>query len=113
VAPRTRVARDRRATCGVPPGYLGCEALLEDADPLETITDPTSARLRRCATRPARRDSPKGVLYSNRARAARAAVALPSGLGVAEPDAALPSSRCFTPRLGVPYAAVMVGAKIE
>ena len=116
VAPRTRVARAIvvGATRGVPPGYLEYEALLEDADPLEAIIDPDERSAAAMCYTTGTTGQPKGVLYSNRSLVLHAfAVALPSGLGVAEADAALPVVPMFHANAwGVPYAAVMVGAKI-
>jgi fatty-acyl-CoA synthase len=116
VAPRTRVARAIvvGATRDVPPGYLEYEALLEDAGPLEAVTDPDERAAAAMCYTTGTTGQPKGVLYSHRALVLHAfAVALPSGMGVDEPDAVLPVVPMFHANAwGLPYAAVMSGAKI-
>ena len=116
VAPRTRVARAIvvGAARGVPPGNLDYEALLEDAGPLEAITDPDERSAAAMCYTTGTTGQPKGVLYSHRALVLHAfAVALPSGMGVDEPDAVRPVVPMFHANAwGLPYAAVMTGAKI-
>ena len=116
VAPRTRVARPIvvGATRDVPPGYLEYEALIGDANPLEAITDPDERTAAAMCYTTGTTGQPKGVLYSHRALVLHAfAVALPSGLDVDEPDAVLPVVPMFHANAwGLPYAAVMAGAKI-
>jgi fatty-acyl-CoA synthase len=116
VAPRTRVARVIvvGATRDVPPGYLEYEALLGDAAPLEAITDPDERAAAAMCYTTGTTGQPKGVLYSHRALVLHAfAIAMPAGMGVDEPDAVLPVVPMFHVNAwGLPYAAVMVGARL-
>ncbi len=103
VAPRTRVARAIvvGATCGVPPGYLEYEALLEDADPLEPSPIRTSARPRRCATRPARQDSPRACsIRTGPWCCTRSPSPCRPAWAWTSRTPCCPSSRCFTPTPG-------------
>ena len=85
-------ARSSSAPPGTsPPGYLEYEALLGDADPLEAIADPDERVAAAMCHTTGTTGQPKGVLYSHRALVLHAfAVAMPSGMGVDEPDAVLP-----------------------
>jgi fatty-acyl-CoA synthase len=116
VASRTRVDRTIvvGATRPVPAGYLEYEELLADAEPLSGIPDPDERAAAAMCYTTGTTGQPKGVLYSHRALVLHAfAVALPNGMGVNEPDAVLPVVPMFHANAwGLPYAAVMVGAKL-
>jgi fatty-acyl-CoA synthase len=116
VAPRSRIKHVivTGASGPVPPGYLDYEAMLSEAEPaavLDEFDERTAAAM--CYTT-GTTGQPKGVLYSHRALVLHTfAVALPSGMGVNEPDAVLPVVPMFHANAwGLPYAAVMAGAKL-
>jgi fatty-acyl-CoA synthase len=116
IAPKVRV--DRMIVVGatrpVPAGYLEYESLLADADPLDALPDLDERAAAAMCYTTGTTGQPKGVLYSHRALVLHAfAVALPNGMGVNEPDAVLPVVPMFHANAwGLPYAAVMVGAKL-
>jgi fatty-acyl-CoA synthase len=116
VVPRTRVNRTIvvGAMRPVPEGYFDYETLLADADPLSAIPDLDERAAAAMCYTTGTTGQPKGVLYSHRALVLHTfAVALPNGLGVDEPDAVLPVVPMFHANAwGLPYAAVMVGAKL-
>jgi fatty-acyl-CoA synthase len=116
VAPRTRVERTIvvGATRPVAAPYLDYEALLADAEPLTALPDLDERAAAAMCYTTGTTGQPKGVLYSHRALVLHAfAVALPNGMGVNEPDAVLPVVPMFHANAwGLPYAAVMVGAKL-
>jgi fatty-acyl-CoA synthase len=116
VASRTRVewVVVVGATGPLPPEYLDYEGLLADAEPADLLLDfdeRTAAVL--CYTT-GTTGRPKGVLYSHRALVLHTfAVAMPSGIGISEADAVLPVVPMFHANAwGLPYAAVMAGAKM-
>ena len=75
---------------------------------------PTSAPPPRCATRPARPATPKGVLYSHRALVLHTlGLSLDAAWASREHDIVLPVVPMFHANAwGMPFAAVMVGAKL-
>src|SRR5215472_10514753 len=107
VAPRTRV----RDVIVVGAGY---ESLLSAAEPLcdEPALDERMAAAM-CYTT-GTTGKPKGVLYSHRALVLHTfAITMPSAMGLTEADVVLPVVPMFHANAwGLPYAAVMNGAKI-
>jgi fatty-acyl-CoA synthase len=115
VAPRTRVGRV--VVVGTASGQDRCESyetLLSAAEPLcdEPALDERSAAAM-CYTT-GTTGKPKGVLYSHRALVLHTfAVTMPSAMGLRETDVVLPVVPMFHANAwGLPYAAVMNGAKL-
>jgi len=124
IAPRTRVEHTVVVGAGgsvkeghnegYEGGYLEYEALLAGVPPLDAIPDGDERSAAAMCYTTGTTGRPKGVLYSHRALVLHAfAVALPSGMTLDERDVVLPVVPMFHANAwGLPYAAVMVGAKL-
>ncbi|HEY6894702.1 MAG TPA: long-chain-fatty-acid--CoA ligase, partial [Rhodanobacteraceae bacterium] len=102
------------ATRPVPDGMLEYEALLASADGASDADDPDeNAAAAMCYTT-GTTGKPKGVLYSHRALVLHTfAVCLADCIGLCERDVVTPVVPMFHANAwGLPYAAVMVGAKL-
>ena len=98
----------------LPPGMLGYESLVEHATPATGVPDPPEQTAAALCYTTGTTGEPKGVLYSHRSLVLHSlAVSLADVMGLGERDVVLPVVPMFHANAwGLPYAAVMVGAKI-
>ncbi len=115
IAPRTRVRHVVVVGATTEhPGMLNYETLLADATPFDSAADlDESAAAAMCYTT-GTTGTPKGVVYSHRSLVLHTfSVCLTSGMALTEADAVLPVVPMFHANAwGLPYAAVMMGAKL-
>jgi len=115
IAPHTRVRHVVivGATAGVP-GFMNYETLLSGAEPFRDERDLDERAAAAMCYTTGTTGKPKGVLYSHRSLVLHTfAVCMPSGMGLSEADAVLPVVPMFHANAwGLPYAAVMMGAKL-
>jgi fatty-acyl-CoA synthase len=114
IAPRTRVRQVVVVGGGGIAGALDYESLLAGADPLIDERDPDERAAAAMCYTTGTTGKPKGVVYSHRALVLHTfAVCMTSGMGLTEADVVLPVVPMFHANAwGLPYAAVMVGAKL-
>jgi len=95
-------------------GCLNYETLLAGVEPLSDEPDLDERSAAAMCYTTGTTGKPKGVLYSHRSLVLHTfAVSLPSGMGLSEADVVLPVVPMFHANAwGLPYAAVMNGAKI-
>jgi fatty-acyl-CoA synthase len=115
IAPQTRVRHvvvvgatsDRQ-------GFLNYETLLAGAAPFDEVADLDERSAAAMCYTTGTTGKPKGVVYSHRSLVLHTfAVCMPSGMGLTEGDAILPVVPMFHANAwGLPYAAVMAGAKL-
>src|SRR4029077_9717779 len=89
-------------------------AMLADADPLADAADPDERSAAAMCYTTGTTGKPKGVVYSHRALVLHSlAILTPAGMGLCESDTVLPVVPMFHANAwGLPYAAVMTGARI-
>ncbi len=116
VAPRTKVKHVIVVGAGgpMPRDCLEYEAMLAGAEPFADGPDPDERSAAAMCYTTGTTGKPKGVVYSHRALVLHTfAVAMPSGMGLRESDTVLPVVPMFHANAwGLPYAAVMTGAKL-
>ncbi len=97
-----------------PAGGVDYEALLSDATPMCDEPDLDERAAAALCYTTGTTGTPKGVLYSHRALVLHTfAVSMPGAMGLAESDVVLPVVPMFHANAwGLPYAAVMNGAKL-
>ena len=115
IAAQTRV--NRVVVVGDRTEHAGCrdyEALLAESDPICNEPDLDERAAAAMCYTTGTTGKPKGVLYSHRSLVLHTfAVSLPSGMGLGESDVVLPVVPMFHANAwGLPYAAVMNGAKL-
>jgi len=115
IAPRTRVRHT--VVVGATsdrPGLLNYETLLAGATPFSSDADLDERSAAAMCYTTGTTGKPKGVLYSHRSLVLHTfAVCMTSGMSLSEMDAVLPVVPMFHANAwGLPYAAVMMGAKL-
>src|SRR5258707_7014199 len=102
------------ATKPVAAGYLEYEALLAKSAPAMDLPEPNELDAAAMCYTTGTTGKPKGVLYSHRAIVLHTfGLALSSGMHIQERDTILPVVPMFHANaLGLPFAAVMLGAKM-
>jgi fatty-acyl-CoA synthase len=96
------------------PGLLNYETLVAGAEPFNDVADLDERSAAAMCYTTGTTGKPKGVVYSHRSLVLHTfAVCLPSGMGLTEADVILPVVPMFHANAwGLPYAAVMMGAKL-
>ena len=115
IAPQTHVRHVVvMGTAAAKPGYLNYETLLAGADPFADEPDLDERTAAAMCYTTGTTGKPKGVLYSHRSLVLHTfAICMASGMGLSESDVVTPVVPMFHANAwGLPYAAVMVGAKI-
>jgi fatty-acyl-CoA synthase len=116
IVPRTKVGCVVVVASGSSPSGVGLdyETILAGADPCVDTADPDERSAAAMSYTTGTTGKPKGVVYSHRALVLHTyAVLTPAGMGLSESDTVLPVVPMFHANAwGLPYGAVMTGAKI-
>jgi len=102
------------ATKPLPDGYIDYETLLAQSEPATDLREPNESDAVAMCYTTGTTGAPKGVLYSHRALVLHTfGLSMVSVMGIAETDVVLPVVPMFHANAwGMPFAAVMNGAKI-
>ncbi|HEX7138065.1 MAG TPA: AMP-binding protein, partial [Vicinamibacterales bacterium] len=117
IAPKTKVSRVivvGASGSAVPENCFDYEMMLASADPCFDVADPDERSAAAMCYTTGTTGKPKGVVYSHRALVLHSlAILTPAGMGLCESDTMLPVVPMFLANAwGLPYAAVMTGARI-